>query len=165
MRCLYILGCIVGHFLLCLTRHLCMYMSEDNVIPYIEHWVIRTCHNVKLYHKDHKRFMYICHRTLLYHRTLCGIDNKMFVYKYVKTFWCQRSLLYHRTLQDLCVHIHCKVCMCICHRVRLYHGTLCGCKMYICVTGLCLGDNRFVYLDKYYNVGFGNAINWQQERM
>ena len=86
LRHLYILGYMMQHFLVCVTRCSCKYMSEDNVIPYIEHCMIGTCHRVKLYHKGHKKFMYKHHRTLLYHRTLCSMSNKMFVYKYVKEF-------------------------------------------------------------------------------
>ena len=32
-----------------------MYMSQNNVTSYIGHYVIRTCHRVKMYHIGHKR--------------------------------------------------------------------------------------------------------------
>ena len=43
---------------------------------YIGHYVIRTCHRVKLYHKGHKRFMYVYHMDRMCHKILCGMGTR-----------------------------------------------------------------------------------------
>ena len=71
------------------NRHSCMYNSQDTIIPYIEYFVIRTCHKDKLYHKGHKgSCTYVTELCYLYHRTLYGIDSKTFVYKCQKVYIC-----------------------------------------------------------------------------
>ena len=73
------------------NRHSCMYNSQDTIIPYIEYFVIRTCHIDKLYHKGHKGYVHmlqnsvtyiIGHYMVLIVRHLC-INVKRFIYVYV----------------------------------------------------------------------------------
>ena len=46
--------------------------AQDNVVSFIGHYGIRTCHKVKWYHKGHKTFVEL--GCII--RTLCGMDNK-----------------------------------------------------------------------------------------
>ena len=63
---------------------LCTYMSQDNVASYIGHYVIRTCHSVKMYHKGHKRLgCIIGHYSVWIIRHLYKKIHQRFVYLYV----------------------------------------------------------------------------------
>ena len=47
-------------------------LLDDNVITYIEHYVMRTCDRVKC-------IIYVCHKSLLYNKTLCSMGNKIMI--------------------------------------------------------------------------------------
>ena len=86
LKHLYVLGCIIGHYVVWVIRHSNMYMSETRLYHIVRECATELvtrhlCMNIS------KRFVYV-HVTelgcIIGH--ICGTSNKKFVYEYVKRF-------------------------------------------------------------------------------